>query len=45
MIALKKQNTMSMDKDKKVLIFYKEEFLRKAYDFMQELKMKKLYVN
>ncbi|KGO13785.1 ATP phosphoribosyltransferase [Clostridium botulinum] len=42
MIALKKQNTMSMDKDKKVLIFYKEEFLRKAYDFMQELKMKKI---
>lgn len=42
MIALKKQNTISMDKDKKVLIFYKEEFLRKAYDFMQELKMKKI---
>ncbi|APF26444.1 ATP phosphoribosyltransferase, regulatory subunit [Clostridium sporogenes] len=42
MIALKKQNTISIDKDKKVLISYKEEFLRKAYDFMEELKTKKI---
>lgn len=42
MIALKKQNTIPIDKDKKVLIFYKEEFLRKAYDFMEELKTKKI---
>jgi len=42
MIALKKQNTISIDKDKKVLISYKDEFLRKAYDFMEELKTKKI---
>ncbi|EPY2283425.1 ATP phosphoribosyltransferase regulatory subunit [Clostridium sporogenes] len=42
MIALKKQSKIPIDKDKKVLIFYKGKFLRKAYDFMQELKMKKI---
>ncbi|CAM2740902.1 ATP phosphoribosyltransferase regulatory subunit [Clostridium sporogenes] len=41
-IALKKQNRVPIDKDKKVLIFYKEEFFKKAYDFMEELKKKKI---
>lgn len=41
-IALKKQNRVPIDKDKKVLIFYQEEFFKKAYDFMEELKKKKI---
>ncbi len=41
-IALKKQNRVPIDKDKKVLIFYQEELFKKAYDFMEELKKKKI---